>query len=249
MSFLSLAGKTAVVTGGARGIGRAICLRLAGLGVNVFFCSTNGGVEADATLDACRSAGKAAFIKADVSVFEDCKAMFEACEEAFGPPDILVNNAGITRDGLLARMSEEDFDRVLDVNLKGAFHLTKLAFRAMGKKRGGRIINITSVVGISGNAGQANYAASKAGLIGLTKTAAKEYAKRGITVNAIAPGFIETDMTAALTGELRDEMLRVIPLARFGGGEDVAACVAFLCSDEAAYITGQVIRVDGGMSI
>jgi 3-oxoacyl-[acyl-carrier protein] reductase len=248
MSYASLTGKTAIVTGGSRGIGRQICSKLAALGVNVVINYAGNDKEAELTRDLClMSNPHIALVKADVSKIKSCEKIFETCEKNFGPPDILINNAGITRDNLIMRMTPEDFDAVLGVNLRGAFHCTKLAFRPMSKKRSGRIVNIASVVGIAGNAGQANYAASKAGLIGLTKSAAKEFSKRGITVNAIAPGYIETDMTADLTDELKAEMLNTIPLGRVGKGEDVAAAVAFLCSDEASYITGQVLCVDGGM--
>lgn len=250
MNYSTLAGKTAIVTGGSRGIGRLICSKLAALGVNIVINYAGNDKEAELTRDLCILAGAhVALVKGDVSKMKSCEKIFEVCEKSFGPPDILINNAGITRDNLIMRMTPEDFDAVIGVNLKGAFNCTKLAFRPMGKKRGGRIVNITSVVGIGGNAGQANYAASKAGLIGLTKSVAKEFSKRGITCNAVAPGFIETDMTANLSDELKSEMLKTIPLGRAGKSEDVAAVVAFLCSDEAAYITGQVICVDGGMSM
>ena len=250
MSGEPLAGKTAIVTGGSRGIGRQICAKLASLGINLVINYAGNDKEAELTRDICQMSGiHAVLIKADVSKMKACEKIFEICEKSFGPPDILINNAGITRDNLIMRMSPEDFDAVLGVNLKGAFNCTKLAFRPMSKKRGGRIINISSVVGITGNAGQANYAASKAGLIGLTKSAAKEFAKRNITINAIAPGYIETDMTSGLSDTLKSEMLNVIPLGRAGTGEDVASAVAFFCSNDASYITGQVMCVDGGMAM
>ena len=241
---MTLSGKTALVTGGSRGIGRAICIELARRGANVVVGYSGSREQAEATAALC---GNAIIAGGDVSRMADCEAIFAACEAAFDQPDILVNNAGITRDGLLMRMSEDDFDRVLEVNLRGAFNCTKLACRPMVRKRVGRMVNIASVVGLSGNAGQANYCASKAGLIGLTKATALELAGRGITVNAVAPGFIETDMTAALTEDARKALLGQIPAGRFGTAEDVAVCVAFLCSDAANYITGQVISVNGGM--
>lgn len=245
---MSLQGKTALVTGGSRGIGRAICVALAACGANVVIVDIGNEDEAAVTKAMCEEKGaKAIFVQADVADYASCENLFARSEESFGAPDILVNNAGITRDNLILRMSVEDFERVIDVNLKGAFHCTKLAYRALAKKRAGRIVNIASVVGIDGNGGQANYAASKAGLIGLTKSTAKELASRNITVNAVAPGFIETDMTTALTDDQREIMLSTIPAGRPGCAEDVAAAVAFLCGEGASYITGQVISVNGGM--
>ena len=241
---MTLSGKTALVTGGSRGIGRAICIELARRGANVVVGYSGNSCLAEETAAQC---GHAITAQGDVAGMAGCEAIFAACEASFGPPDILVNNAGITRDGLIMRMSEDDFDRVLTVNLRGAFNCTKLACRPMVRKKAGRIINITSVVGLSGNAGQANYCASKAGLIGLTKSTALELASRGITVNAVAPGFIETDMTAALPDSARAALLAKIPVGRLGTPEDVAAAVAFLCTDEAAYITGQVLSINGGM--
>ena len=247
---MSITGSTAIVTGASRGIGRAICVALAAQGCQVVVNYAGSQEEAEATRALCEEAGGRVLChRADVSDMAACQGLFEACADAFGPPSVLVNNAGITRDGLLMRMAEEDFDRVLDVNLKGAFHCTKLACRGMMKARYGRIVNISSVVGLTGNAGQANYAASKAGLIGLTKTAARELGGRGITVNAVAPGFIDTDMTRVLPQAVREGLLSSIPLGRLGAPEEVAQAVAFLCSDQAAYITGQVLCVDGGMAI
>ncbi|MDR1116703.1 MAG: 3-oxoacyl-[acyl-carrier-protein] reductase [Oscillospiraceae bacterium] len=247
---MSLSGKTAVCTGAGRGIGRAICVKLAKNGANVVINYVGNDRAAGMTKELCEEAGGVAVLcKADVADFEDCAKIFKVCEESFGSPDILINNAGITRDNLIIRMTGEDFDKVMDVNLKGAFNCIKHCYRSMAKRRGGRIINITSVVGISGNIGQANYSASKAGLIGLTKSVAKEVAKRGVTVNAIAPGFIETEMTEVLPEEVKAAMLGSIPLSRFGSAEDVAELCCFLASDRAAYITGQVICVDGGMAM
>ena len=242
--------KTAVVTGGARGIGRAICLALAAKGINIVTCYSKNSAAAEEVIAECEKLGvKGLCVKADVSVAEDVTALIEAAKAEFGRVDILVNNAGITRDNLIMGISEEDFDSVIATNLKGAFLATKAVSRLMIKQRGGRIINISSVVGVSGNAGQANYSASKAGLLGLTKSVAKELGGRGVTVNAIAPGFIETDMTDALSDDVKSAMLSGIPMKRLGKPEDVANLVAFLASDEAAYITGQVICVDGGMAV
>jgi 3-oxoacyl-[acyl-carrier protein] reductase len=241
---MDLTGKTAVVTGAGRGIGRAVCRRLSALGANVVINYAGNDAEAERTRAMCPNA---VTVRADVADEAACREIFRVCEETFGPPDILVNNAGITKDGLLLRMSAEDFDRVLSVNLGGAFYCTKLAARAMLKAKRGRIVNIASVVALMGNAGQANYAAAKSGLLGLTRAAAAELAPRGITVNAVAPGFIETDMTAELSDDARAAMFTRIPLARFGAPEDVAGAVAFLCSEDAGYITGQVLSVNGGM--
>lgn len=240
--------KTAVVTGGSRGIGRAICLELAKRGVNLVINYAGNQKAADETRAACERLGTdVMLVRGDVSRFEDCSALFDAAIQKFGRVDILVNNAGITRDNLILRMSEQDFDRVIEVNLKGAWNCLKLASKIMVKQRYGRIINISSVVGVMGNAGQTNYAASKAGIIGLTKSLARELASRGVTVNAVAPGYIETDMTAALGDEIREAIKKTIPLQRLGQAEDVAALAAFLAGDGAAYITGQVIHVDGGI--
>lgn len=247
---MRLDGKTAIVTGGSRGIGRSICLALAKAGANVVTCYANGADGANETVKLCEELGvKAMAMKADVANYEDVSAMVAKTKEEFGTIDILVNNAGITKDNLMLKMTEADFEQVIDTNLKGAFLFTKDVSKIMLKQRSGRIINISSVVGVFGNAGQVNYAASKAGLIGMTKSVAKELASRGITSNAIAPGFIETDMTAALNDSVADEMLKAIPLKRMGAGEDIANAVVFLASDMASYITGQVICVDGGMAM
>ena len=247
---MSLAGKCAVVTGGGRGIGRAVCLALAAQGADVVVNYAGSAEAAGETAKACRALGvRAIAVQADVADEAQAAALVETAVRELGGVDILVNNAGITRDGLLLRMSEDDFTRVLDTNLKGAFHCMKAACRGMMRRRAGRIVNISSVVGVRGNAGQANYAASKAGLIGLSKSAAKELASRGITVNCIAPGCIDTAMTAALPEAVKEKLLAEIPMGRFGAAEDVAAAAAFLASDAAAYITGQVLCVDGGMAM
>ena len=241
---MSLEGKTAIITGGSRGIGRAVCRTLAKLGARVVIVYASNYEQALSTCAVCPGSE---IFQGDVSDMSACDALFSFCEKKLSPPDILVNNAGIARDGLLLRMSGDDFDRVIGVNLKGAFNCTKLAAKSMLRKKSGRIVNISSVAGQAGNAGQANYAASKAGLIGLTKSTALELASRGVTVNAVAPGYIVTDMTESLPDETKKAMLNNIPVARFGAPEDVAATVAFLCSHAAGYITGQVIAVNGGM--
>jgi 3-oxoacyl-[acyl-carrier protein] reductase len=247
---MSFSSKTAIVTGGSRGIGRAVCLELARGGANIVLCYAGNEEAARKTVADCEALGaKALAVRCDVSSAADVAALFDTALQAFGRVDILVNNAGITRDGLALRMSEEDFDAVLAANLKGAFLCCKAALRPMMKQRYGRIVNLSSVVGLHGNAGQANYAASKAGVIGLTKSLAKELATRGVTVNAVAPGFIETDMTAAMTEAAKAASLAAIPAGRLGAAEDVARAVAFLASEEAGYITGQVLAVDGGMSM
>lgn len=238
----------ALVTGGSRGIGRVIAEHLAKSGINVAICYSGNENAAQETIEACKKHGvQAMYVKADVSNADDVTEMFNQIKELMGPVEILVNNAGITRDGLLLRMSEADYDAVLDTNLKGTFLCTKAAIKDMMKDRSGRIINITSIVGVQGNAGQANYSASKAGVIGFTKSVAREYGSKGITVNAVAPGFIQTAMTDQLPDNVKEAYLKQIPLARFGTPEDVADVVDFLASDKASYITGQVIEVTGGM--
>lgn len=240
--------KVAIVTGGTRGIGRAIALKLADHGANIVINYRNSDKEAEALKAILEEKGvKVLTVKCDISNFEDSKNLMYKCKEVFGKIDILVNNAGITKDTLIMRMKEEDFDNVIDVNLKGTFNCAKHASAIMLKQRFGKIINMTSVVGIAGNAGQVNYSASKAGVIGLTKSLAKELGSRGITVNAVAPGFINTDMTASLSEKVKEEASKNIPLKRLGDPEDVANLVGFLASDAANYITGQVINVDGGM--
>ncbi len=239
--------KVAVVTGASRGIGRAIALALANQGAKLVL-SARSLAALDDTLAAVKAAGAEAVpVAADVSIEADARSLVAAAVENFGRVDILVNNAGITRDTLLLRMSEQDWDTVLDTNLKGAFFCTKAATKFMSKQRFGRVINISSVVGEMGNAGQANYCASKAGLIGLTKSNARELARRNVTVNAITPGFIATDMTEALPEKKREELTQQIPLGRLGSVDDIAESVVFLASDRAAYITGQVLGINGGM--
>lgn len=242
--------KTAVVTGGSRGLGRAICLELARGGANVVLCYAGNEAAANETAAACESLGaKAVTIRCDVSKEDEVKALMDAALKTFGRIDILVNNAGITRDGLLMMMKPEDFDAVIAANLRGSFLCMKAVARQMVKQRYGRIVNLSSVVGLRGNAGQVNYAASKAGVIGMTKSLAKELAGRNITVNAVAPGFIDTDMTAVLPEAAKEALLKTIPMARLGQPEDVARAVAFFAADETAYVTGQVLCVDGGMAV
>lgn len=244
-----LTGRTALVTGGSRGIGRAIAIALAAEGADVALCYAGREDAAQEVVERCLAqGGRAAAFQADVSREEDCQRLFSQAEEQLGSVDILVNNAGITRDGLLLRMKAEDFDRVLEVNLRGAFLCSRLAARGMLKRRWGRIISLSSVVGLHGNAGQANYAASKAGVIGLTKALAKELGSRGVTVNAIAPGFIRTDMTEGLPEGIREGLLGAISLGRLGEAEEVARAAVFLAGPGGDYITGQVLAVDGGMA-
>ena len=245
---MHLDGKTALITGASRGIGRAIAIRLASEGAAVAINYAGNAKAAEEVKSIIEAAGgKVMLVQADVSSAESVDAMIKEVVEAFGGIDILVNNAGITRDGLLMRMKEEDWDAVINTNLKGVFYCTKAVSKLMMKKRAGRIVNMASVVGLTGNAGQANYAAAKAGVIGFSKTMAKELASRGITVNMVAPGYIDTDMTAVLSESVRETMVSGIPLGRAGTPEDVANAVLFLVSDDASYITGQVINVDGGM--
>lgn len=244
----ALKGQTALVTGASRGIGRSIALGLADLGANVAVNYAGSEAAAAEVVEAIQAKGVSAIaIKSNVGRTEEADAMVKQVLETFGRIDILVNNAGITRDNLIMRMKEEEFDQVIETNLKGVFNCLKAVTRPMMKQRYGRIINISSVVGALGNPGQANYVAAKAGVIGLTKSAARELASRGITVNAVAPGFIDTDMTRELPEDMREDLLGGIPLARLGQPEEIAGVVAFLASSSASYMTGQVLHVDGGM--
>jgi 3-oxoacyl-[acyl-carrier protein] reductase len=246
--MIDLSGKTALVTGGSRGIGRAIALRLAAQGADVAFSYKGNAAAAAATAAEVEGLGRRALaIQADATDPDAAESVVKAVLEAFGRVDILVNNAGITRDDLIMRMSPEAWREVLETNLFGAFWMTKAVTRPMLKAKGGRIINITSVSGQAGQTGQANYSAAKAGLIGLTKATARELASRSITVNAVAPGFVLTELTQGLPDALKDEITSRTPLGRFGSPEEIANAVAFLVSDEAAYITGQVLAVDGGL--
>lgn len=245
---MELKGKTAIVTGGARGIGKSIAMTLAAAGANIVINYTRSSSEAEEVVEEAKKLGVSALaVKADVSKNDEIENLVKEVLNQFGSIDILVNNAGITRDNLLIRMSEEDFQAVIDINLKGAFICTKHVSKVMMKQRTGKIINIASVVGVMGNAGQSNYAASKAGLIGFTKSIAKELAKRNVNVNAVAPGYIETDMTASLPEKVREAFMINIPMARGGSPQDVANVVLFLSSKYSDYITGQVINIDGGM--
>jgi len=247
MCELVLEGKLALITGGARGIGREIAMLFANKGANIAICDVNLE-EAQKTAKEIEDLGRQSIaFKADVTSSSQVQDMADKILDKFNKIDILINNAGITKDNLLLRMSEEDWDKVIAVNLKGTFVCTKIVSRIMLKQRSGKIVNLASIIGITGNAGQANYAASKAGIIGLTKSVAKELASRNICVNAIAPGFIMTDMTAKLPEEVQKKMLSVIPLARFGEAKDVADLALFLSSESSSYITGQVVQVDGGM--
>lgn len=245
---MQLTDKVALVTGASRGIGRAIALLMAKQGADVVVNYSGSEGAAQETVDAILAMGRKAIkIKANVGNAEEVAAMVDEAHTTFGRIDILVNNAGITRDGLLMRMKDSDWDDVININLKGVYLMTKAVSKIMMKQRSGKIVNMTSVVGVTGNAGQANYSASKAGVIGFTKTCAKELASRGITVNAIAPGFIHTDMTDVLPDKVKDAMVYTIPLGRMAEPDEVAAVAAFLVSDMSSYITGQVINVDGGM--
>ena len=242
--------QTAIVTGGSRGIGRAVAVRLAKDGMNLVINYRGNSAAAEETERMCRELGaEVLLVQGDVSLAEDCEKLAAQAKEAFGRVDVLVNNAGITRDGLLARMTEEDFRAVLDVNLVGPWNMMKAVNRIMMKQRYGRIVNLSSVTGLMGNMGQTNYAAAKAGILGMTKSYAREVASRGITVNAVAPGFIDTDMTEAMPEGAKDKIITGIPMGRTGKPEDVAEAVAFLASEQAGYITGEVLRVDGGMAM
>ncbi|MBR6959806.1 MAG: 3-oxoacyl-[Clostridiales bacterium] len=240
--------KTAIVTGSARGIGKAIAAKLAGDGYNIIIidaCPIENSEETAAEI--AKLGVKTKAYQCNVTNSEEVNKVVEEVNAEFGSVDVLVNNAGITRDGLFVRMKEEDFDLVISVNLKGTYNFTRAVAPIMMKQRSGRIVSISSIVGIQGNAGQANYSASKAGVIGLTKSVARELAARGVTANAIAPGYVETPMTAVLSDKVKEAMLEAIPMKRYGQPEDIANTVAFLVSDQASYITGQVISVDGGM--
>lgn len=242
--------QTAIVTGGSRGIGRAVAVRLAKDGMNLVINYRGDSAAAEETERLCRELGaEVLLVQGDVSCAEDCEKLAAQAKEAFGRVDVLVNNAGITRDGLLARMTEEEFRAVLDVNLVGPWNMMKAVNRIMMKQRYGRIVNLSSVTGLMGNMGQTNYAAAKSGILGMTKSYAREVAGRGITVNAVAPGFIDTDMTEAMPEGAKDKIITGIPMGRTGKPEDVAEAVAFLASEQAGYITGEVLRVDGGMAM
>lgn len=243
-----LTGKCAIVTGANRGIGRGIAIKLASLNAKVLINYRSDETGAKEVVNIIKeNGGEAEIFKADVSKYEDAEKLINHCKEVFGKVDILVNNAGITKDNLILRMKEEDFDSVIGVNLKGSFNCIRHVSPVMLKQKGGAIVNISSVVGVTGNAGQSNYAASKAGIIGLTKSIAKELGGRNIRVNAVAPGFIKTDMTDVLSDDIKEKLKANLAIKRLGEVEDIAETVAFLCSDASSYITGQVINVDGGM--
>lgn len=242
--------KVAVVTGGYSGIGRCVCEKLASLGADIAIVGIGSEDDKNASTEAVKALGvKVKAYDCDVSDFAAGEAVIKEIISEFGKIDILVNNAGITRDKLILNMPEADFDAVINVNLKGAFNMTKHVYKPFMRQRSGRIVNVASIVGINGNAGQANYSASKAGVIGLTKSVARELAARGVTVNAVAPGYIDTAMTQALSDKIKDEIASSIPMKRRGVPEDVANVIAFLCSDYASYVTGEVIRVDGGIAM
>ncbi len=243
-------GRVAIVTGGGRGIGRSVALRLAEEGANVAISYRSNDVAAQETADAVRAAGvRCEIFKGDVASPEDVRALFKGVGDTFGRVDILVNNAGITRDNIMMRMKEEEFDDVLRTNLGGTYLCTRAALRPMVRARWGRIVNLSSVVGLVGNAGQANYAASKAGIIGFTKSVAREVAQRGITANAVAPGYVETELTGSLPEKVKNQIRDQVPMGRFGEAEEVAEVVAFLAGEGAGYVTGQTIAVDGGMTM
>ncbi len=244
-------GRVAIVTGGGRGLGRAIAFRLAAEGANVAISYRSNDAAAEETAEQIRGAQetRCELFRGDVSAPADVEALFNGVSDAFGRVDILVNNAGITRDNLMMRMKEEEFDDVLRTNLKGTYLCTRAALRPMVRARWGRIVNVSSVVGLVGNAGQANYAASKAGIIGFTKSVAREVAQRGITVNAVAPGYVETELTGGLPEKVKGQIRDRVPAGRFGEPEEVAGVVAFLVGEEAGYVTGQTIAVDGGMTM
>jgi 3-oxoacyl-[acyl-carrier protein] reductase len=243
-------GRVAVVTGGGRGIGRAVAVRLAKEGANVAISYRSNDAAAEEVAEEVRAAGaQCETFKGDVASPEDVDALFKGVGEAFGPVEILINNAGLTRDNLMMRMKENEFDEVLSTNLKGTYLCTRAALRPMVRARWGRIVNVSSVVGLVGNAGQANYAASKAGIIGFTKSVAREVAQRGITANVVAPGYVETELTSSLSEEVKDRIREQVPAGRFAEAEEVAEVVAFLAGEGAGYITGQTLAVDGGMTM